>query len=170
MSADEFAREYTSGVIYVAKYLVSRLGMQPWAAREVAHDAWAHAWSVRAQWQGRASLRTWVARIARNAVWDTWRKSRNAPVVVSIDCMMHEDEVDPALTVNGTHERTARRILWERVMARLSPRDAAYVHLRYRDGMTVTEMARALGRSWPGVHSEMHRVNLRLAEIGGTDG
>lgn len=170
MTADDFAREYETGLGYVARYLVSCLGVSPWDACEMAHDAWGRAWEARAQWLGRASLRTWVACIARNLVWDAWRKRRSAPVILSIDDLLREESVDPALTTDGTHERVARVQALERVMARLTPRESAYAHLRYWDGMTVAEMARALGRPVPGVCSQMHRVNLRLAKIGRTDG
>ncbi len=110
---------------------------------------------------GRASPRTWLLRIARNAVTDHLRSlRRRSSLHVSLDRVP-----DLVADVPGQEERVLRG---ERIQAllnasrELSPADQEILSLRYGSGLGNGEIADALKISANAVAVRLHRALTRL--------
>lgn len=110
---------------------------------------------------GRASPRTWLLRIARNAVTDHLRSlRRRSSLHVSLDRVP-----DLVADVPGQEERVLRG---ERIQAllnasrELSPADQEILSLRYGAGLDNGEIADHLGISNNAVAVRLHRALKRL--------
>jgi RNA polymerase sigma-70 factor (ECF subfamily) len=103
--------------------------------------------------EAKASFRTWIFSIARNAIVDHWRKTRP-----------HEDVEDiwEALKADGDMARdTDAKMRLEKVraaMTALTPEQREVVILRVWDGLSHAEIAATLGKSEDAVKMAFSRA------------
>jgi RNA polymerase sigma-70 factor (ECF subfamily) len=107
----------------------------------------------------RASARTWLLRIARNALLDHVRRERRrrqVPLGALRD--LHSDAPSPE-----------ERLLWEEevgrllaAVARLGARDREIIGLRYGSGLETREVAEILGVAEPAARTRLWRALTRL--------
>jgi len=117
---------------------------------------------------GRASVRTWLFAIARNAGRRTHRRSREI-----VDPPLLERGIGPGWGApDAALSREMDASSMARAIASLEPRDREIVLLRDVEGLSGEECATALELSLPAMKSRLHRARLRLmaslrAEEGG---
>ncbi len=113
--------------------------------------------------QGRASPRTWLLRIARNAVTDHLRSlKRRSSLHVSLDRVP-----DLVADVPTQEERVLREERLEMILNAnrcLRPADQEILSLRYGAGFNNQEIAEALNVSGNAVAVRVHRALARLKE------
>jgi RNA polymerase sigma-70 factor (ECF subfamily) len=110
----------------------------------------------------RASVRTWLLRIARNALLDHVRRERRrqqVPLGALRD--LHSDAPSPE-----------ERVLWEEevgrllgAVARLGARDREIIGLRYGSGLDTREVAKVLGVTEATARTRLWRALARLREV-----
>ena len=132
------------------------------AADELVQDVFTSVWrNAKSYDRRRGSVRTWVYRIARNAVIDRHRRSSVRPALAA----MAEHETSEPGALDQSIEQIALRCQVTTALARLSPEHRDVVRLAHYEGMTMREIAEAKGlpigtiksRAWYAMRS------LRLA-------
>jgi RNA polymerase sigma-70 factor (ECF subfamily) len=152
----ELYRQYGAGLY---GYALRRLGDRG-LAEEVVQDVLTRVWrSADAFDSGKASLRTWVYGIARNAVVDADRRRRARPQLGPGDApdeVAHEDEsIEDAIT----------RWQVQDAIRQLKPDHRQVLEMVYFGGMALSDVARELGLPLGTVKSRCYYAleNLRLA-------
>jgi len=118
-------------------------------ARDAFQETWLAAWRALPGFRGEAKATTWLWRIAVRACGDTLRRERRGPRG-GLD-----EGPEPADEAPTPAERLERSDLAEWLLAALTPRQRALVHLRYtqelayEDGGPGGRRAGARGRSGP---------------------
>jgi RNA polymerase sigma-70 factor (ECF subfamily) len=107
---------------------------------------------------GRASVRTWLFAIARNAARRTHRRTRDVadPPLLELGVAAGWGAPDAALA------RTSDASAIARAIAALEPHDREIVLLRDVERLSGEECAAALELSLPAMKSRLHRARLRL--------
>lgn len=110
----------------------------------------------------RSSARTWLFRIARNALFDHLRRERRRRLVpLSTMRDLCSDAPSPE-----------ERVLWEEEVGRLvsavaglGARDREVIGLRYGSGLDTREVAEILGIAEPAARTRLWRALGRLREV-----
>jgi RNA polymerase sigma-70 factor, ECF subfamily len=112
------------------------------AADELVQDVFTSVWRHAASYdQRRGSVRTWVYRIARNAVIDRHRHSSVRPRLAALA----EDETNEPAALDQSIEQIVLRSQVTAALARLTPEHRDVVQLAHYQGMTMREIAEAKG-------------------------
>ena len=128
-------------------------------ARDLYQDILVAVWRSLSGFDGRASLRTWVYRVAHNVatshVLRARARAREAWVrVEDLDALPDAHAADP-----GAREA----VEWlARTVQRLRPIDRQII-LLYLEGIDVAEIAEVTGLSVPNVSTKVHRIKTMLA-------
>ncbi len=136
------------------------------ATREVAEDVTSEVFmkalrSFDRYDSGRASPRTWLLRIARNAVTDHLRAlRRRGSLHVSLDRVPDLVSDTPSQEERVLRQERIQRLL--NANQTLRPADQEILSLRYGGGLTNGEIATSLGISHNAVAVRLHRALKRL--------
>lgn len=152
-------------------------------ADDAVQETLVRAWRAREGFEGRASVRTWLYRIATNVCLDALadRTRRERPVAIGPEGTVHDDLVERprshwlepipdvhALPADGDPaERAALRqsirLAFVAALQRLPPRQRAALLLAEVLGWPSTEIAGALDASVAAVNSALQRARATLA-------
>src|SRR5262245_38516506 len=157
--ADAFAGWYRRSLPRVYGYVRAQTGGDTDLAEDVTQQAFVQAIRNRSSFDGRADPVTWICSIARNALLNHYRSERRewrrrVAVVPEIEMA---DELSP--------QRSHDRDELVQALGLLHPDQRTAMILKYVDGMTVREIADALGRSEAGAESLLSRARSRLREL-----
>lgn len=134
-------------------------------AEDAAQEAFVKAWRAAATYSGRASVRTWLYRIAVNAARDRLRRQRRRPAAADLTVDdLAASLADPA----GLDEQLAERGLdpdLRSALTRLPPEQREAVVLADVLGVPHAEIAERQGVAPGTVKSRLHRGHARLAEL-----
>ncbi len=153
-------------------------------ADDAVQETLVRAWRALEAFDGRASLRTWLYRIATNVCLDALadRARRERPVAMGPVGTVHDDLIERprthwlepipdahALPADGDPaERAALRqsirLAFVAALQRLPPRQRAALLLAEVLGWSVSEIASALETTVPAVNSALQRARATLAE------
>ena len=146
-------------------------------AADVAQDTWLKAFAAIAGFEGRARLRTWLARIALNEAqallrkrrrelsWDCWGEDPGSPLAGRFDAAgewarpprrWHHDTPEALLTGAELQECLRKHL------QRLPPDQQAVLSMRELAGLEFAEIAQALDLSEGNVRVLLHRARQRL--------
>jgi len=134
-------------------------------AQDLTATTFEKAWKKRHQYRGtRDEFVGWLYAIARNVVYDYFRKSRD--VVALDDVMFHSSGEEIT-------EEVARKIEFDRLVhciQLLSEREQDLITLKYGADLNNRQIAKQLGLSESNVGSILHRTVKKLrAEMGEDD-
>ena len=128
--------------------------------RDLVQDIHVALWRSLAQFAGRASMRTWVYRVAHNtAISRITRRRANSPTFVTLD-----ELAEPAAAEDATHA-VDRRIALERLLVliqSLDPLDRQVI-LLYLEEVDAQSIAAIVGLSPGNVATKVHRIKQILA-------
>lgn len=134
-------------------------------ADDAAQEAFVKAWRAAPSFAGRASVRTWLYRIAVNAARDRLRTRRRRPAAVDVDIgELAERVADPHdidAQLAGRDVDPALR----RALAQLSTPQREAVVLADVYGVPHAELARRHGVAVGTIKSRLHRAHARLADL-----
>jgi RNA polymerase sigma-70 factor, ECF subfamily len=130
------------------------------SALDATQETFLAAFRKAHQFQGNSALGTWLYRIAVNACYDQIRRSRRRSADSLPD---HADFADPGATEKV--EASAHRHEIERALATLPPEFRAAVILADVEGLSLPEVALALGVPVGTVKSRVFRARRILAKI-----
>jgi RNA polymerase sigma-70 factor (ECF subfamily) len=110
------------------------------AADELVQDVFTSVWRHAGSYdRGRGSVRTWMYRIARNAVIDRHRHSSARPALAALA----DDETTEPGALDQAIEQFALRSQMSAALARLTPEHRDVVRLAHYEGMSMREIAEA---------------------------
>lgn len=154
-------------------------------AEDLVQETFLRAWRARDGFQGRASARTWLYRIATNTSLDLLRRTARRPQRYEpVPGMNHGDGEPPAritwlqpypddeMPLTGEHEqpeaaavsRETLELVLLAAIQHLPPRQRAALVLRDALGLTAAETAEALETSVASVNSALQRARPTLRE------
>lgn len=124
-------------------------------AADVVQEVFVRAFRAWDEFEGRADVKTWLFRIARNCVYDVLRKRR------------HEREYIAAQRVNRwLHAAELNTLIeLEDVLQRMRNADQEILNLRLIQDLSVPETARILGWTEVKVRVNFHRARSRLRAL-----
>ena len=138
-------------------------------AEDVVQEALLSAFRAIQSFDGRASLKTWLYRIAYNAA--LMRLRRAEPVTVPVDEPADDDPAvqpvelrDWCCLPEQEFESAAARAELERAIGELTPRLRDVFVLRELEELSTEETAKTLGVSEAAVKVRLHRARLWLRE------
>jgi RNA polymerase sigma-70 factor (TIGR02960 family) len=137
-------------------------------ADDLLQETFLRAWRSRSGFEGRASSRTWLYRIATNAFLDS-RKAAGRRTVPVGDILEQSTELGPypdsLLAGDPEHAHAASEMVELALIAALMylpPRQRAAFVLRDIHGWTAAETARALGCPLPAANSLLQRARATV--------
>lgn len=130
-------------------------------AEDVLQDTLLSVADHLAEFEGRASLSSWVFMLARTACARKRRGLKNRS-------HLPEEAVAELASEAGSPEQSALqgelRLALERALGGLSSEQREVLLLRDMEGLSAPEVAEALGMSVPAVKSRLHRARISLRE------
>ena len=129
-------------------------------AEDLAQESLLKAWRSRANFDGRANVRTWVFAIARNAWLDYLRRRRVRGVEETMDQAIATASTAPCPVASASGREFATQM--ELALARLPAEQREALAMRESDGLTFPEIARLLELPIATVKS---RVRYALAKL-----
>jgi RNA polymerase sigma-70 factor (ECF subfamily) len=156
-----FRRWYDDAVLRVYRYLYPRCGGDSALAEEITQQTFIRAVEHRSDYEGRASVITWLLSIARNALADHYRRAarderRHLRLVVGEINLAAASRPDLLVDDRDTIIAALRA---------LPTSQRAAVVLCYLDGLSVREAADVLKRSEAATESLLSRARARLREL-----
>ena len=156
---------YDATLPRVYRYLAARCGGDDALAEELTQQTFVEAIRQRDRFDGRSDIVTWMCAIGRNKLVDHYRRHGR-------DARRHERLIadHPQATDAPWHAAEARDAV-EEAMAQLPSDQRIALLFRYLDGLSVREVARAMGRSEKATESLLARgrESFRRAFGGRTD-
>lgn len=107
-------------------------------AEDVAQDAFIRAWQNLPRYQPRAAFKSWLYRIAHNAMLDVFRKQRETVDVDEVQIPAEGESMDERL------ERKDRAAQVQRAVLSLPPASRAVLVLREYESLSYQEIAETL--------------------------
>ncbi len=131
-------------------------------AEDAAQETFIRATTHIDRYRAETSMKSWLAKITINLCRDRYRRKKVGQRLVEILKMaaLHLTQ-DASTPEDATIENERQRSLRKAVDA-LDERHRIPVLLRYRHGLSVPEIARALGLSEGTVSSRLHYAHLKL--------
>ena len=157
----DFSVWYADHRAVVYRYVRFRVASRE-AAEDVTSEVFMKALRSLGRYDpGRASPRTWLLRIARNAVTDHLRAlRRRGSLHVSLDRVPDLVNKEESAEVRVVREERVQRLLNASRMLRKSDQDI--LSLRYGSGLSNREIAESMGISQNAVAVRLHRALRRL--------
>jgi RNA polymerase sigma-70 factor (ECF subfamily) len=153
---EAFAELYRRYLYPVYRFVRSQTPDDP-TAEDVTSHVFMKALSAAESFRGDGKYRSWIFRIAHNAVV-TWRE-RNGRAVAVEEIPESVDPTPSPATQAITQE--ARGVVWKKV-AELPPAQREVVALHYLEDLSTDEIADATKRSKGAIRILLHRARNRL--------
>ena len=136
-------------------------------ARDVAQEAFVHAFQKLATFRGHAAFYSWLFRIALNAAMSHKRKRRRT--VVSVEAAREQagiEPIDPRSDNRPSHalELSERQAAVRSALAQISKEYRTVLVLKEMDGLKYEEIAEIVGCPIGTVRSRIHRARSELRE------
>ncbi len=153
-----------------AVYAVAARLVGPDDAEDVTMETFLRAWQAVNQFNGRASLKSWLYRIAHNCAIDVLRRrKRRREVHPEPDASGHDPleqvaDTAAALPAEGIERQEAGDEL-DRALRRLPPEHRLVLLLRYGDGLSYSEIAAATGLPVGTVMSRLFNGKRKLRKV-----
>jgi RNA polymerase sigma-70 factor (ECF subfamily) len=153
----------------LAEYLYRLLGNREDAEEAVA-DVFLKAWRGAAAFQGNASVRNWLYRIAMHTAIDRLRRRRRTPVAhTSLSDLSERDarllsdaEDEPEAAFWGAYARGRDRRALRQALQRLRPEDRALLALHYFEECSYEQIGEITGYPLERIRSRLYRARQRL--------
>ncbi len=149
-----------------------RMLASPEDAEEAVIDVFVRVWQQAGRFEGRASVATWVYRIAANVAYDTIHRRKTRPQTAAYvdDRAAASDVVDVEEAAIASVHRTEQAAVLQRALEALSPGDRMVLVLYYVEEMGYDEIKDVLHISYPVLKTRLMRARQRLKSALATRG
>jgi RNA polymerase sigma-70 factor (ECF subfamily) len=130
-------------------------------ARELAHDAFVHAWETLSMFRGESSFQSWLHRLVVNVVLQDARTTRRREARVRL---VDDDETTAEVAVNSEGLDAITRMDLDEALARLAPDSRRVVVMHDIEGFRHEEIAQLLGVAAGTVRARLHHARKQLRE------
>ncbi|MEX1073131.1 MAG: RNA polymerase sigma factor [Chloroflexota bacterium] len=157
-----FRAWYDAVLPRVYRYLLSRCGHDVALAEELTQQTFVEAIRRRRQFDGRSDAVTWLCAIGRNKLVDHFRRTGRDQ---RRQLRLLDGGNDPGISWEAAEIRQSV----ETTLDRLSAEQRLVLVFRYLDGLSVREIAAAIGRSESGTESVLVRAREAFRRAYGGD-
>ena len=133
-------------------------------AEDLAQEVFLSGWKYAASFEPRASVRTWLFRVAANACLNYRRHTRSRIPTVPLGQELEETREGGAAGVDSRILAEERAQRMRAALAGLPPKQRAAIVLRHFHGLSYEEIADILEATTSAVDSLLHRARGRLHE------
>ena len=109
---------------------------------------------------GASDFRSWLLRIATNAVNDYLRGAKRSTLVIEKTVVKMQEK--PAFVIDCDEELLEKKALLKQAMLSLKPKYQTVITLRFFESMKLTEIAACLGKKPSTVRSWLQRATAKL--------
>lgn len=166
----KFISVYKAYVDEIYQYIFLRTGFDVPLAEDLTQDIFLEVYKSLHGFRGVCSERTWVFKIAKNRLFDFYRKQYNQlPEAVSIDDQLSEQLSDEK---QNLEERLQTTYVNQRVRECLSQLPQQYkiiLLLKYIEGKRMKEIAQILDKSPKAVESMLQRAREAFINLYGKE-
>jgi RNA polymerase sigma-70 factor, ECF subfamily len=139
-------------------------------AEDAVQETLLRAWRASGRFEGRAPLRAWLYRIARNVCLDALGHAARQPMPVEdlpqhVDACVHHDPSGSSDPCEHAVARDRLRLAIVAAIAKLPPRQRAVLLLRDVLSWRASEVAELLATTPAGVNSALQRARAALEEV-----
>jgi RNA polymerase sigma-70 factor (ECF subfamily) len=157
---DAFAQLYLMHYDNVFRYCVRRL-FDRHSAEDITSTVFFKVMHNLGSFDGTAiDFRSWLLRIATNAVNDHLRDARRR--TEAIGKVLKSSRAESDLAVDCDQELLERKIVLKQAVLSLKPKYQTVITLRFFENMKLTEIAACLGKKPSTVRSWLQRANVKL--------
>ena len=166
VAIEQLTREFLACRIQLQRVVFSRI--KCWeSAQELTQECFMRAYRARQTFSGRATVSTWLTRIAINLAYDKLRQRKHH--VISMEEVSVARSVAMLSIHGGTPEETAAfreqvELAWK-LAGKLSPALQAVLELRYRRDFSEMEISAQTGLSITAVKTRLNRARVQLREL-----
>ena len=129
-------------------------------AEEIAEETFVRIAVRKPRYNGKASFKTWLYTIAKNAAKDHLRKDRTDTVPIESASGISSEEA----SLEEAYIREESRIAVHRAMSALPKDYQRVLWLVYFEGCSVKDAAKIMGRTQRAAHTLIYRARQRLKE------
>lgn len=147
----------------VEKFILNKVN-NPKDAEEILQDTLLATLDSLRDYQGEASLLTYICAIAKNKIIDSYRKKKIYQIIFS-QAPGLENLIIEATT---PEEKFIRKELKEKIWStfkKLTPIEAKILYLKYEQGLKIGEIAELFKLSIKAVESRLFRARLAFAKV-----
>lgn len=156
-----FAQLYEEHFDRIYRYVALRIGDKT-EAEDMTQQVFLNALqSISSfKWKG-IPFAAWLFRIARNQVFDYFRKQKKQPVALFDESLVESDSNNPQLMAE--HGLDIERLLL--ATERLTAAQREVISLRFAGGLAIADVAKIMGKSQGAVKALQHSAIVALRKI-----
>lgn len=159
MNQSEFLQIFDIHGDEIYSFVYLRCNYQREIAEDLTQEVFLRAWKARESYdRSKAAGRTWLFRIARNALIDHYRKKRESTNDSAAQELIEK-------TAEVELENAALRHSIQQGLERLSDEDRELITLRYIQDLELMEIAEIVGKNYNAVKVAIHRAVAKLKQI-----
>lgn len=145
----------------IYNFILSRIGYDKETAEDLFQEVMYRVWEKRDSYNpARASLRTWLYQVTRNYLIDTYRRTNKERTIINLHKI---EELVADQLPKWDSEILATEVIKTTMM--LKEIEQEYIHLRYVQEMTYSEIAAIVGKRENTVKVATHRAIRKLKKI-----
>ncbi len=162
--AQAFGKIYQQNAYKIFQFIYSRVSSRE-LAEDLTGDVFTKAWKniSRVTWQGR-DIGAWLMTIARNLVVDYYKSARYRLEMLTGE-ILEVDQVDsdPGPEATAIASLTSRDLI--AAVQKLGDEQRQCIILRFFNGCTIAETARAMGKTEAAIKAMQYRATGSLARL-----
>lgn len=135
---EQFYEQYSDAIL---KYIFMLVGNKE-TAEDFTQETFYRAYKQIKTFQEQASIQTWLRKIARNLVYDHYRRKR---IIQFIPFLSHHEQQDTQLLPNEIVEKGEAIVAVYRALSKLKLEYKEVIILRKIEGLSIKETANLLG-------------------------
>jgi RNA polymerase sigma-70 factor (ECF subfamily) len=156
---EDFLEVYDRWVTPIYKYFISHVGDTA-LAEDLTSQLFLKAWQAYPRFEGRASVSSWLFRIAHNLAMDHFRAAARDQKY-----LRQQINAQQSSAAASRHEDLAAV---QALLAKLDFQDGEALRLRYLNAMSYAEIGSVLGKSEGAAKKQVYRLLKMLqAQLGG---
>lgn len=156
----KFTNIYNTYIDEIYRYIYLRIGLAPGIAEDITQEVFIDVYKGFDKFKGLCSERTWVFKIAKNKLYNYYRKQYKRNVESSVETELHEQFYDPLQDVEALIEKSYDSNFVLECLNNLPQHYKIALMLKYIDGKRVSEIACILDKSNKSIDNILHRAKL----------
>jgi len=158
LKEEKFISLYRAFVNEIYRYVFLRTGLDAVLAEDITQDIFLDVFKGMGEFKGLCSDRTWIFRIAKNKLFDFYRKQyRHKIEFADIDELLNEDLSDPGQDTEKIMESALESQMVCDCLNRIPEHYRITLMLKYVDGKSIKQIAELADKSSKAIESLLQR-------------
>lgn len=161
---DEFSKLYNENFDYVYSFIFTRSACDAQITEELVQETFSAAWQAQGRFLSKSSCRTWLCGIAKNKLYEHYRKSIGKNQGSFYDMESLQDQASSYDLESAVFENITKNQVAE-VLGKLNPIYRYALVMKYVDGYSVREIAKYLGRTAKAVDGVLQKAKCSFIRL-----